>query len=58
MLQVSGIEPGSSAQIADLIATTPLRPIMLSERVFKIYNKGSLDFLHIQVVRFKKDTYE
>ena len=48
-MQVLGIEPGSTAQLTDLIATTPLRPMMQSERVFKIYNKGSLDFLHIQV---------
>ena len=48
-MQGSGIEPSSTAQLADLIDTTPLRPIMLCERVFKIYNKGSLDFLHIQV---------
>ena len=44
-----GIEPGSAAQLADLIATTPLRPIYMNEFVFKTHNKGSLDFLHIQV---------
>ena len=28
---MSGIEPGSTAQLADLIATTPLRPMMQGE---------------------------